>query len=116
MVYNPNWHRHKYKAVKTEIDGKVFDSKHEADVYAKLKLREKAGEIQDLQLQPRFVLQDGFEKGGKKYRKIEYVADFQYREKGRIHVVDAKGYKTDVYKLKKKLFEKKYKDLTIEEV
>ena len=31
-------------------------------------------------------------------------------------VEDTKGFKTDVYKLKKKLFEYKYKDLEIKEI
>ena len=42
-------------------------------------------EISDLELQPRFLLQESFKKNGKTYRKIEYVADFAYsrsRENG----------------------------------
>ena len=38
------------------------------------------------------------------------------RRKGRTIVVDTKGKRTDVYKLKRKLFEKRYPDLTIKEV
>lgn len=34
MVYKPKWHKNKYHAIKTELDGIEFDSKHEADVYA----------------------------------------------------------------------------------
>ena len=106
----------KYHAKKTIVDGITFDSKHEAEVYATLKMLEKGGVIKNLTLQPRYLLQEAFEKDGKKYRKIEYVADFQFEEKGKVKVWDAKGMKTDVYKLKKKMFEYKYKDLTIEEV
>ena len=46
--------------------------------YKELKLLERAGEISNLKLQPRFLLQDSFKKNGKTYRKIEYVADFMY--------------------------------------
>lgn len=53
------------------------------------------------------------EKGGKTFRKIEYVADFQYEQDGKIIVEDVKGMETDVFKLKKKLFEYKYKDLEL---
>lgn len=42
---------------------------------------------------------------------MEYVADFQYVENGRIVVVDTKGFVTDVYRLKKKLFLYKYGSL-----
>ena len=116
MVYKPKWHKNKYHAIKTELDGIEFDSKHEADVYAELKMLEKGGAIKDLVLQPKFELQPGFEKDGKKYRPIVYIADFMFVEKGKTRVLDAKGYKTEVYRMKKKMCEYKYSDLTIEEV
>ena len=108
----------KYKAVKTEVDGIRFDSKKEANRYCELKMLAKGGCIRGLRLQPEFVLQEGFRKNGKAYRKIVYRADFQYydKEKKKIIVEDVKGVKTEVYKLKKKLFEFKYPDLTIMEV
>lgn len=100
----------KYNANKTEIDGIVFDSELEASRYATLKLLERAGAIQNLKLQPRFLLQEGFTYHGHKERKIEYIADFQYERNGETVVEDAKGMKTDVYKLKRKLFLYKYGD------
>ena len=36
-------------------------------------------------------------------RAITYKADFSYMQDGELKVLDAKGVKTDVYKLKKKL-------------
>lgn len=100
----------KYRAKKTVVDGIEFDSKREADRYCELKLLEKAKEIRDLELQPRFLLQDKFkDKQGNTHRKIEYVADFMYIDKcGKTIVEDVKGVLTDVYKLKKKMFLKKY--------
>ena len=68
----------KYKNKKTQVDMYVFDSIAESKRYKELALLEKAGEIKDLQLQPRFLLQEGFRKNGKTYRKIEYIADFMY--------------------------------------
>ena len=106
----------KYRAKKTEVDGIKFDSKKEAKRYIVLKALEGKGEIEKLTLQPRFLLQEGFRKNGKAYRKIEYVADFMYKQDGKLIVEDVKGIKTDVYKLKQKLFEKKYQDLTIKEI
>ena len=100
----------KYNAKKTIVDGHPFDSKREAERYCELKLFLKAGEIRDLVLQPRFLLQDKFkDKSGTTHRKIEYVADFMYIDKcGKTIVEDVKGVLTDVYKLKKKMFLKKY--------
>lgn len=100
----------KYGASKTVIDGIKFDSKKEADFYAELKLLEKAEVISDLVLQPVFVLQDAFVCKGKKIRAITYVADFKYRQGDKTVVVDVKGMRTDVYKLKRKLFLKRYGD------
>lgn len=106
----------KYRAKKTEIDGIKFDSKKEAKRYIALRELEKKGNIEKLMLQPRFLLQEGFRKNGKAYRKIEYVADFMYEQDGKLIIEDVKGMKTDVYKLKQKLFEKRYQDLTIKEI
>ena len=100
----------KYSSAKTDIDGIRFDSKKEAEFYAELKLREKAGEISHLRLQPRYLLQEAFKHDGKHYREMEYVADFEYIENGEIVVIDVKGFKTAVYMLKKKLFLYKYGD------
>ena len=100
----------KYNAKKTVVDGIEFDSIREADRYCELKLLEKAKEIRNLKLQPRFLLQDKFkDKQGNTHRKIEYVADFTYVDKDDKKIVeDVKGVLTDVYKLKKKLFLKIY--------
>lgn len=102
--------RSKFNAIKTIVDGIRFDSRKEAKRYQELKLLERAGEIEHLELQPRFLLQDKFTLDGKTHRKIEYVADFKYwviKEKRWI-VEDVKGVKTQVYKLKKKIFLNKY--------
>lgn len=102
--------KNKYGAHKAQVDGITFDSKFESERYANLKLLEKAGAIHDLKLQPRYLLQEGFTYNGHKERKIEYVADFQYTLNGRTVVEDAKGMKTPIYKLKRKLFLYKYGD------
>jgi|SRR5690625_4792341 len=99
----------KYRNKKVEIDGLTFDSKAEARYYSELKIRQKAGEILFFRTQPRYRLLDGFEKDGKKYRAIDYIADFEIHHKdGSIEVVDVKGHITDVFRLKEKLFNKKY--------
>ena len=80
----------KYKNKKTQVDMYVFDSIAESRRYKELALLERAGEIKDLQLQPRFLLQESFKKNGKTYRKIEYVADFMYSQNGKNIVEDVK--------------------------
>lgn len=103
----------KYKNKKIQIDMYVFDSVRESQRYKELKLLERAGEISNLELQPRFLLQDSFKKNGRTFRKIEYVADFKYIENGKTIVEDVKGIQTDVFKLKHKIFEKVYPDLEL---
>lgn len=106
----------KYKNKKVVVDNILFDSKKEANYYTKLKILRDAGKILDLELQKRFVLQQGFKLHGKTYRAITYIADFVYKDQeGQTHVVDTKGYRTQVYKIKKKLFMKKF-GIEIEEV
>lgn len=95
----------KYKAKKTVVDGIKFDSQKEAGRYLQLKLMERAGVISGLRLQVPFVLIDKSDYG----RAVKYIADFVYTENGVEIVEDVKGYKTDVYKLKKRLFAERYK-------
>ena len=68
----------KYRNKKTQVDMYVFDSIAESKRYKELALLQRAGEIQNLKLQPRFLLQESFKKNGKTYRQIEYIADFMY--------------------------------------
>lgn len=100
--------RSKYKARKTIVDGITFDSRREADRYIVLKSMEEDGAIENLRRQVRYELVPAFDVDGKHYRPIFYVADFAYREDGKEVVEDVKGMRTDVYRLKSKLFAKRY--------
>lgn len=109
------------------IDGILFDSRREAEYYDELKLREKAGEITDLQLQVKFSI----DINGKHicnyfadfvyweyesltapdpthYAKVLIIAPKEAKKQKRKVVVDVKGMRTDVYRLKKKLVEAVY--------
>lgn len=105
----------KYRNQKVTIDGITFDSLKEGGRYRVLKLLVKAKEIKDLELQKKFELQPAYTNAnGKHIRAINYLADFYYYDNklGCYVVEDVKAsefFKTDVYKLKKKLFEYKYK-------
>ena len=94
------------------MKGKVYDSKKEANRSFQLELLAKMGKIQNLQKQVPFVLQDGFiNNQGKKIREIKYIADFVYMEDGKMVVEDSKGVKTEVFKIKEKLFQYKYPEI-----
>lgn len=108
----------KYHNIKISVDGIKFDSKLEAERYAQLKMMERAGVIRDLELQPEYELIPSFKKDGKTWRKTVYKADFRYIlcEDDKTIIEDVKGsisVITDVFRLKQKLFEYKYPELTI---
>ena len=118
--------RSKYRAIPTKVDGVRFASKAEASRYVELKLMEKAGKILGLELQPRFplrvVLSTGTIRGALKATAGEYpvighyVADFAYEnEMGQRVIEDVKGFKTPLYRWKKKHVEAQY-GITITEV
>ena len=110
------YHNKKY----TTPDGQVFDSKKEYRRYIELMWMQKAGEIEDLQRQVKFVLIPGqyeegtevYTKGKKKGQKKQgallerecaYYADFTYKVNGELIVEDTKGVRTADYILKRKM-------------
>lgn len=112
MVYN------KYGNKKVIVDGHPFDSQKEAKRYKELKLMERAGVIKNLELQPAFELIPTIRTEHETLRKTVYKADFRYidtKTKG-VVVEDVKGFKTDVYKLKKKMLLHKYEGIDFREV
>lgn len=99
----------KYNNKKVTLNGQKFDSQMEARYYQQLLWLTQAKQIKKFTLQPRYLLLDAFEKDGMKFRKIEYVADFEVHSlDGSIEVVDVKGAETKEFLLKKKLFHAKY--------
>lgn len=107
--------QNKYRNKEISIAGQIFQSKLEAKRYRQLEVLQRAGEIKDLKMQVKYELQEAFNKNGKHYRAITYIADFVYYDnrQRKIIVEDTKGIKTDVFKIKQKLFEKKYPELEI---
>lgn len=95
----------KYNSKKTIVDGQKFDSKKEARRYQELLLLEKAGEIQNLCRQVKFVLipSQRDENGKVVERECSYKADFTYEEGIKTVVEDVKGYRTKEYIIKRKL-------------
>lgn len=106
--------RAKYHNHKTEVDGIVFDSRMEARRYVQLKEMQEAGDIYDLRLQPEYELIPTHKHGGKTIRKAVYRADFEYKTcGGKLVVEDVKGVETETFRLKKKLVEWLYPELTV---
>ncbi len=95
----------KYRNVATFVGTERFDSKREADYFLILKAREQLGEISDLRRQVRLPLLAPNRVSGQDVLVSEYVADFTYCEAGRLHVVDAKGVRTQLFRLKAKWLE-----------
>lgn len=91
--------RNKYSAIKTEVDGIIFDSKKESNRYVELRLRQRAGEIEGLRLKPSFDLIVNGE------LICKYVSDFLYFENGERIVEDVKSRatRTRAYSIKRKL-------------
>ena len=91
------------RAVRTTADGITFASKHEAKVYSDLKLLARAGEITEF-IWDKKLLRFPIMING--IHVCYYEADFSFLDQqGKRVIVDAKGMKTEIYKLKKKLFE-----------
>jgi hypothetical protein len=107
------WRFSKYRSHAVVFYGIRFASRKEASRYQILTLMQKSGKISGLKCQPRFELQPKFEKRGVKYRNIEYRADFQYTKNGNIVVEDSKGFRTPEFRLKQKMFEFKYPELSL---
>jgi hypothetical protein len=132
----------KYRAKPTEVDNIRFASKKEAKRYAELKLLEKAGEVRRIELQPSFDLFVVDHTVGARIKRAAarmrgegsildgrikvgtYRADFAYEQQGlsasenerwRRVIEDVKGFKTPVYRLKKKMVEAIY-GITIREL
>jgi|PlaIllAssembly_1097288.scaffolds.fasta_scaffold04037_5 hypothetical protein len=113
--------RSKYNATKVNVEGVMFDSKGEAARWRELLMEQTAGLITDLRRQVVFDLTaiarnpQGAQTFG--FKKIgEYRADFVYDRGGKTVVEDKKGFRTDMYRWKKRHFEIEYYPMTITEV
>lgn len=93
----------KYHNVRTVVNGIAFDSAHEAERYVVLRALERQGVISNLRLQVPFELIPKLQLNGRTVRATKYIADFVYLRGGEEVVEDAKGVRTAVYQLKKKL-------------
>lgn len=101
----------KYRNEPVIADGIPFASKKEERRYQEIKLLLRAGVISSYLLQPKFTIQEKFtSRSGEKIREIQYIGDFALKYKDQDHwtVEDTKGFETKEFKLKKKMFLKRY--------
>ena len=96
--------RSKYHNKKISTASGTFDSQKEYKRWLDLLEMQRAGLITGLARQQRYELIPKI--NGQ--RATYYVADFCYIENGDLVVEDCKGYRTEVYKLKKKLMKWRY--------
>lgn len=89
--------RSKYRNEKVELHGMKFDSKREARRWLYLVGELRAGRVQFLRRQVIYRIRV------KGIRVCNFVADFVYVQDGRLVVEDCKGFRTAVYKLKRRL-------------
>ena len=92
----------KYGNKRTTVNGHSFASQREAGRYQELVLLLRGGYISDLRLQVRYPLSVNGVK------LCTYTCDFAYKEAGVEIIEDAKGFRTPVYRLKRKLVEALY--------
>ena len=114
--------RSKYRAVKETVDGITFASKAEARRYGELRLLERSGALQGLEVQPVFLLwANSFPLGSAESVSVpvgQYIADFRYyTPDGELVIEDVKSKptRTAVYRLKKRIVEVQY-GITIREI
>lgn len=88
----------------TDVVGINFDSKMEAEYY--LHIKRFMGNVKSVTLQPDFILQEK--------PKIVYKADFLIHfEDGKNIIVDVKGFETQAFRIKMRLFKAKFPDKVI---
>lgn len=91
--------RHKFNAVRVEVDGAKFQSKKEARYFSELQFAQKSGQLLFFLRQVPFHLPGG----------VRYVCDFaEFWKSGEVRFVDVKGFATTGYKSKKKMVEAMY--------
>lgn len=115
MTYNKYGNKFAY------VDGHVFHSIKEKNRYLELKLMERGDLICDIEIQPRFLLQEGFtDFSNKKHRPIYYFADFRYYDNQLqnfvVEDVKSRGTLTAIYKLKKKMLLFTYPEIVFREI
>ncbi|MEN6623827.1 MAG: DUF1064 domain-containing protein [Smithella sp.] len=109
FLQNP---KSKMQSVECVVDGIKFQSRLEGRRYVQLKQMEQAGLIKNLELQPKFLIQDTERDPytHKKLRPIHYIGDFLYVDTATEQKIceDTKGMETELFRVKWKLVIPRY--------
>lgn len=100
--------RSKYRNTAVVIDGIRFASKREGKCWVELKALEYAKKITGLRRQVRIPIHVPHWKTGEPIIAAHWVADFVFIEDGVEIWADAKGWPSDVYRLKKRMIYAEY--------
>ena len=107
--------RNKYGNHMSYADGKRYPSKRERNRHDVLKSMADNGVIWNLREQVKYTLipeqrepdtvgpKGGIRRGHLIEKPCVYIADFVYEDPAGVHVEDVKGFRTEVYKIKRKL-------------
>ena len=91
--------KHKFNAIQSEADGIKFASKKERRRYLELTKKQACGDIAFFLNQVPIRLSGG----------VKYICDFLvFWTSGEVTFEDVKGYRTELYKTKKKMVEATY--------
>lgn len=91
--------KHKFNAVRTEVDGIKFSSKKEAKHYSELQIAKRSGDLLFCLRQVPFHLPGD----------VVYRADFlEFWRDGTVRIVDVKGFETQMFRAKRKIVEATY--------
>lgn len=96
----------KYGAKRTEWNGKMYDSRFEAETAWSLDVRKRTGDIKDFDTQYKIVCW-AYDEFGNKAFEVKHKVDFRIHHKdGSYELYEAKGIETDDYKWRRKFLEK----------
>ena len=97
----------KYGNKKTIFQGRKYDSKHEAGIAGELEILRRAGEVVKIEPQRTFSL---YGKNGNRIctHRPDFLVTFKDQHQ---EVWEAKGFPTEVFRIKLKLFEDNYPEI-----
>lgn len=93
----------------------IFDSGKEAEYYRDILLPSVKKKLIRVEIQPKYVLLEGFKKMGKTHQPMTYSPDFRVTviQNNQVYCVDVKGFENDRFPLKKKLWDSQNRDTVL---
>lgn len=96
----------KYGAKRTEWNGKMYDSKFEAETAWSLEIRKKSKDIKDYETQYKIICW-AYDEHGNKAFEVKHKVDFRiHHNDGSFELLESKGIETPDYQWRRKFLEK----------